>query len=85
MRKPSQKALRLAAKWLRLHVECADSTDEIMKEIATIDRVAKWLDTEGRKASTVPSFCKTCSRNTKAPLFDGCMTPNCPRGYQPCL
>jgi hypothetical protein len=28
--------------------------------------------------------CKTCGRNTQAPLFDGCMTPNCPRGFTPC-
>jgi len=29
--------------------------------------------------------CSTCNRDTKAPLFDGCMTENCPRGYKPCL
>lgn len=31
------------------------------------------------------SFCNVCNRDTKSPLFDGCATPNCPRGFKPCL
>ncbi len=30
-------------------------------------------------------ICPTCKRNTKAPLFDGCMLAKCPKGYTPCL
>ena len=30
-------------------------------------------------------ICKQCKRNTQAPLFDGCMSANCPLGFEPCL
>ena len=30
-------------------------------------------------------ICGYCHRNTKAPLFDGCMIENCPYGFTPCL
>lgn len=36
----------------------------------------------GKRRSQI---CTTCSRDTKAPGFDGCMISNCPRGYKPCL
>lgn len=30
-------------------------------------------------------ICEKCGRNTRAPLFDGCMLRACPRGFKPCL
>jgi hypothetical protein len=39
-----------------------------------------------RKIDEKPNpWCSTCRRNTAAPLFDGCMLANCPRGFEPCL
>lgn len=36
-------------------------------------------------ARGLPPVCSTCGRDTKVPLFDGCMQEHCPRGYKPCL
>lgn len=35
--------------------------------------------------SSNDAFCSDCQRDTAAPLFDGCMRTNCPRGFKPCL
>jgi autonomous glycyl radical cofactor GrcA len=37
------------------------------------------------KRETVEKMCTTCDRDLNAPLFDGCMCPECPHGFEPCL
>lgn len=39
----------------------------------------------GKRKKALGRVCETCRRDTKSPLFDGCMNDACPRGYEPCL
>lgn len=38
-----------------------------------------------RATQKKPRVCPKCHRDTKAPLFDGCMTVNCPYGFELCI
>lgn len=56
---------------------------------ATMSPPAMPANTRSRRAArprrAASSFCSACSRDRKAPLFDGCMHPHCPHGLEPCL
>lgn len=66
-------------------------TREDGERVLQVDTYIGWQDVPDVRETTLKDFkavnpvCEECHRNTQAPLFDGCMTPNCPRGYEPCL
>lgn len=56
------------------------------RQIAMLTEVLQKKEALPKKKKKKKSpFCPECHRNTKAPLFDGCMNTDCPYGYKPCL
>ena len=70
--------------------EASKAVAEMLKFKKALKGSYRWTDPvianlEQDEPKNIPGFCKTCRRDTNAPLFDGCINADCPHGYKPCL